>query len=56
VAAATPAGCGASQPPIGAPGAMPQGTRIATHAEHGKSWMLPEAKGGPPGGKAICAI
>jgi hypothetical protein len=32
------------QPPIGAPGAMPQGHAIATHAERGKSWMLPEAK------------
>lgn len=32
------------QPPVGAPGAMPQSPTIATHAEHGRSWMLPEAK------------
>jgi hypothetical protein len=44
VAAAILAGCGGSQPPISAPGAMPQNSAIATHAEHGKSWMLPEAK------------
>ena len=44
VAAAMLAGCGGSQPPIGAPGAMPQTSAIATHAERGKSWMLPEAK------------
>jgi len=43
-AAAMLAGCGASQPPIGAPGAMPQTSAIATHAERDKSWMLPEAK------------
>ena len=45
VAAAMLAGCGGSQPPIGAPGAMPQTTAIATDADRGKSWMLPEAKG-----------
>jgi hypothetical protein len=39
------AGCGGSQPPIGAPGAIPQGSAIATHAGHDTSWMLPEAKG-----------
>jgi hypothetical protein len=44
IAAATFAGCGASQPPIGAPGAIPQQSAIAAHAERGKSWMLPEAK------------
>jgi hypothetical protein len=38
------AGCGGSQPPIGATGAIPQTTAIATHAERGESWMLPEAK------------
>src|ERR1700728_389190 len=38
------AACGGSQPPIGAPGAMPQASAIATHADRGKSWMLPEAK------------
>jgi hypothetical protein len=37
-------GCGGSQPPIGAPGTMLQSHAIATHAERGKSWMLPEAK------------
>ena len=44
IAAALLAGCGGSQPPIGAPGAMPQTSAIATHADRGKSWMLPEAK------------
>ena len=44
VAAAMLTGCGGSQPPIGAPGAMPQTSAIATHADRGKSWMLPEAK------------
>ncbi|MGB6952957.1 MAG: hypothetical protein WBE15_13540 [Candidatus Cybelea sp.] len=43
-AAAMLAGCGGSQPPIGAPGAMPQTSARATHADRGKSWMLPEAK------------
>jgi hypothetical protein len=40
------AGCGGSQPPTGAPGAMPRSrtAAIATHAKHGGSWMLPEAK------------
>ena len=37
-------GCGGSQPPIGAPGAMPQSSVIAGRAKHGGSWMLPEAK------------
>jgi hypothetical protein len=37
-------GCGASQPPIGALGAMPQSSARATHADRSKSWMLPEAK------------
>ena len=32
-------GCGGSQPPIGAPGAMPQTSAHATHAERGTSWM-----------------
>ncbi len=41
--AALLAGCGGSQPPIGATGAMAQ-TSMAMHAEHGKSWMPPEAK------------
>jgi hypothetical protein len=45
-AAALLAACGGSQPPIGAPGALPQSptSAIATHAERGASWMLPEAK------------
>jgi hypothetical protein len=38
------AGCGGSQPPIGAPGPMPQSPAIATHDERGTSWMLPEAQ------------
>jgi hypothetical protein len=37
------AACGGSQPPIGAPGAMPQGRAIITHADRGGSWMLPDA-------------
>ncbi|HZY96805.1 MAG TPA: hypothetical protein VFE35_06860 [Candidatus Cybelea sp.] len=45
VATALLAGCGGSQPPIAAPGAMPQTSAIATHAARGTSWMLPEAKG-----------
>jgi hypothetical protein len=45
VAAATVlAGCGGSQPPIGAPSAMPQSRAIAMDAERSGSWMLPEAK------------
>jgi hypothetical protein len=44
VATAMLAGCGGSQPPIGAPGAMPQTAAITTRAERGTSWMLPEAK------------
>jgi|SRR5579871_1465307 len=44
VAAALLAGCGGSQPPVGALGAMPQSRTIATHAARGTSWMLPEAK------------
>jgi hypothetical protein len=42
-AAAFLAGCGASQPPIAAPGAMAQTSTIATQAERAGSWMLPEA-------------
>ncbi len=38
------AACDGSQPPIGAPGAMPQASAIAANADRGKSWMLPEAK------------
>jgi hypothetical protein len=36
LATAMLAGCGGSQPPIGAPGAMPQAPAIATHADRGK--------------------
>jgi hypothetical protein len=43
--AALLAGCGGSQPPIGVPGMMQQSSAIATHAAHGRSWILPEAKG-----------
>jgi hypothetical protein len=39
------AGCGGSQPPIGAPGVMTQTSAVAHHASRGKSWMLPEVKG-----------
>jgi len=45
IAAAFLAGCGGSQPPIGAPGTSWQTSATATHAAHGKSWMLPEASG-----------
>jgi hypothetical protein len=43
-AMATLAGCGGSQLPIGAPGAMPQSQAMAAHADRGGSWMLPAAK------------
>jgi hypothetical protein len=46
VAVAMLAGCGGSQPPIGVPGAMPQTSTIAAHADRGKSWILPGAKSG----------
>lgn len=42
-AAALLAGCGGSQPPIGSPGAVALTSTPATHADRGKSWMLPEA-------------
>jgi hypothetical protein len=38
------AGCGGSQPPIGAPGTIPPTSVVATHVDRGGSWMLPEAK------------
>ena len=38
------AGCGGSQPPIGAPGAMPQASALATNAGRGTSWMSAEAE------------
>jgi hypothetical protein len=40
-ASALLAGCGGSQPPIGAPGAMPQSRAAARRDAHAKSWMLP---------------
>jgi len=43
-AAALLAGCGRSQPPTGAPAAMPQSRAIGTQAHRGASWMLPEAE------------
>jgi hypothetical protein len=46
VAVAMLAGCGGSQPPIGAPGAMPQSVQSASHAASGRSWMLQQAAGG----------
>jgi DNA-binding beta-propeller fold protein YncE len=45
IAAALLGGCGGSQPPIGAPGATSQTSALATHAERGKSWMLPDGTG-----------
>jgi hypothetical protein len=44
VAVALLAGCGGSQPPIGVPSTMPQTSANTTHADRGKSWMLPDAK------------
>jgi hypothetical protein len=43
------AGCGGSQPPVGAPGAMPQTSALAAHADRGRSWMLP----GPTSGNDL---
>jgi hypothetical protein len=43
-ASASLVACGGSESPIGAPGAMPQSSAIATHAQRGGSWMLAEAK------------
>lgn len=37
--------CGGSQPPIGAPGAIPQSRAIAAQAERGGPSMVPETKG-----------
>ncbi len=42
IAVALLAGCGGSQPPIGAPGAMPQSRTIAMQAGRGGSSSLPE--------------
>jgi len=49
IAIAMLAGCGGSQPPIGAPGAMAQTSTIAAHADRGKSWMPPGATAGHSG-------
>jgi hypothetical protein len=46
VATALLAGCGGSQPPIGAPATVPQGSAITSQPDRGGSWMLPEAKTG----------
>jgi hypothetical protein len=46
LASALLAGCSGSQPPIGAPGAMPQTSAVATHADRGKSWMKPGISSG----------
>jgi hypothetical protein len=43
VAAAMLAGCGGSQPPIGAPDAMTQSRAIGAHSDHSGSWMMPGA-------------
>jgi len=43
-AAALLAACGGSQPPIGAPGGIPQSHTISTNMKRTGSWMLPEAK------------
>lgn len=43
------AGCGGSQPPIGAPGGMPQSRTITTHVERGGAWMAPPNATGPHG-------
>jgi hypothetical protein len=42
--AALLAGCGGSQPPIGAAGVMAQASAIVAHTQHGRSWIRPEAK------------
>jgi hypothetical protein len=39
------AGCGGSQPPIGAPGAMPQSSVIETHNSAANLWMPPGLAG-----------
>lgn len=38
--------CAGWAPPMGAPRAIAQTSALATHAERGTSWMLPEAKSG----------
>ena len=54
VAAAMLAGCGGSQPPIGASGAMAQTSAVAMHSGRGKSWMKQGSSSGDliyaPGG------
>jgi hypothetical protein len=43
MAAAILTGCGGSQPPIGAPGAMPQSRAVSAQAKRAGSWMAPGA-------------
>jgi hypothetical protein len=45
-AAAMLTGCGGSQPPIAAPGAMPRTSAIASNVDRSGSRMLPEAQSG----------
>jgi hypothetical protein len=45
IGAALLTGCGGSQLPVGASGAMAQSRSIAAHSSGGKSWMLPELSG-----------
>jgi hypothetical protein len=44
VAAAMLAGCGGSQVPIGAPGALPQSPVVVTHGDRARSWIAPGAQ------------
>jgi len=46
--AAMLAGCGGSQTPIDAAGALPQTSAIATHVAHGGSWMARRARTADP--------
>ena len=46
VATAMLAGCGGSQPPIGASGAMSQTLAVATQADRGTSWIAPAKSSG----------
>ncbi|MGA8325402.1 MAG: hypothetical protein WB757_04900 [Candidatus Cybelea sp.] len=42
------AGCGGSQPPIGAPAVMPQNRATVTKADRSGSWILPGARNKDP--------
>jgi hypothetical protein len=48
LAAALLAGCGGSQPPVGASGAISQNRVVATYGDSSGSWMLPDARSGQP--------